>query len=318
MSSIWVYSENKQIMKEILGQANSLANQRSGKAVALCFGKEQKDEITTELAKAGAQEIIWGISPQLEEPNSMGSADAIYQLFDQESEKPDIILLGATKFGTEVAPRLAVKLNTGSGASCFAIDLGNDGRVLMKRRVFSARAIATQVLSRDPQIITVEPRSYDPQEFPNNTAEVKSKELEIEEPKAKIVERKVLTREGAPIDEAFVVVVGGRGFKSKKDLDLLSELAKVTGGVIGATRPIAEDLGWFPEWVGLSGITVKPDFYFGIGISGAIQHVAGIRDSKIIVAINKDPEAPIFEFVDYGIVGDLYEVLPALIKALKA
>ena len=122
---------------------------------------------------------------------------------------------------------------------------------------------------------------------------------------------------GVKLEEAEVVVVAGRGVKKKEDLAMLEELAKLLGGVVGCTRPLAADLKWFPIWVGMSGVTIKPKLYIGVGVSGQVQHVAGIRDSKVIVAINIDPNAPIFEHVDYGIVGDLYKVVPKLIEELK-
>jgi electron transfer flavoprotein alpha subunit len=132
-----------------------------------------------------------------------------------------------------------------------------------------------------------------------------------------VVETKPLEASNVRIEEAEVIISCGRGLTKKEDRIMLDELASVLCGQVGCTRPLAEDRKWFTEWVGLSGHKVKPKLYIACGISGVIQHVAGIRDSKVIVAINKDPEAPIFEIADYGVLGDLYEMLPALKEALK-
>jgi electron transfer flavoprotein alpha subunit len=142
-------------------------------------------------------------------------------------------------------------------------------------------------------------------------------DVKTEPPRTEVVETKPLEASNARIEEAKVIISCGRGLTKKEDKIMLDELASVLCGQVGCTRPLAEDRKWFTEWVGLSGHKVKPKLYIACGISGVIQHVAGIRDSKVIVAINKDPEAPIFEIADYGVVGDLYEMLPALKDALK-
>jgi electron transfer flavoprotein alpha subunit len=142
-------------------------------------------------------------------------------------------------------------------------------------------------------------------------------DVKIELPKVEVVERKPLETSSERVEEAEVIVSCGRGLEKKDDVTLLKDLAEVVGGQVGCSRPLVEDRKWFSEWIGLSGHKVKPKLYIASGVSGVIQHVAGIRDAKIIVAINKDPEAPIFEIADYGVVGNMYEVLPALKEALE-
>jgi electron transfer flavoprotein alpha subunit len=141
--------------------------------------------------------------------------------------------------------------------------------------------------------------------------------MKTEEPKTEIVETRPLETSSVRIEEAEVIISCGRGLEKKEDKVLLDELATVLCGQVGCSRPLAEDRKWFSEWVGLSGHKVRPKLYIACGISGVIQHVAGIRDSKVIVAVNKDEQAPIFEIADYGIVGNLYEILPALREALR-
>jgi electron transfer flavoprotein alpha subunit len=142
-------------------------------------------------------------------------------------------------------------------------------------------------------------------------------DAKVEPSRVEVVERKPLETSSERVEEAEVIVSCGRGLEKKDDVALLKQVADVVGGQVGCSRPLVEDRKWFSEWIGLSGHKVKPKLYIASGVSGVIQHVAGIRDAKIIVAINKDPEAPIFEIADYGVVGDLYEVLPALKDALK-
>jgi electron transfer flavoprotein alpha subunit len=142
-------------------------------------------------------------------------------------------------------------------------------------------------------------------------------DFRIEPAKTQVVERKPLEISSVRIEEAQYIVSAGRGLRKLDDIVLLEDLAKTLGGQVGCSRPLVEDRKWFGDWIGLSGHKVKPKLYIACGVSGVIQHVAGIRDSKIIVAINKDSEAPIFEVADYGVVGDLYQIVPALSDALK-
>ncbi|MDH5663699.1 MAG: electron transfer flavoprotein subunit alpha/FixB family protein, partial [Candidatus Bathyarchaeota archaeon] len=197
------------------------------------------------------------------------------------------------------------------------LSIDENKRLLMGRMVYGGNAVATHFSRAKPQIATVPPRAFEKLEYKERKGEIIKVDVELEQPRTEVVEVKEIEAAKVKIEEAKVVVAGGRGVEKKEDFKILDELAEVLGGQVAYTRPLCEDRKWFTDWVGLSGNKIKPALYIGCGISGVIQHVAGIRDSQIIVAINKDPEAPIFEVADYMIEGDLYEIVPALSAALK-
>jgi len=183
--------------------------------------------------------------------------------------------------------------------------------------VYSGNAIVTATYLKKPQIATVPPRTFEKLETKEKSGEIMKFEVELEEAKSEVVGVKKIEVADVKIEEARIAVCGGRGIEKKEDFTPLEELAQLLGGQVGNTRPLAEDRRWFASWVGLSGKKIQPRLYIGCGISGMIQHVAGMRDSQVVVAINKDPEAAIFEFADYIVVGDLYEIVPAIVEALK-
>jgi electron transfer flavoprotein alpha subunit len=231
--------------------------------------------------------------------------------------KPDILLIGSTKNGKPFAARLATRLETGCIPDCSRLSVDEKGRLIGERITYGGNAVAKVTFRSKPQIATIPARAFEKPEPQDRNGEVTKLDVKIEEPKTEVIETKPLETSSVNIEEAEVIVSCGRGLEKKEDKALLEDLAKILGGQVGNSRPLAEDRKWFTEWVGLSGHKVKPKLYVACGISGVIQHVAGIRDSKMIVAINNDPEAPIFEVADYGVVGDLCEVLPALTEALN-
>ncbi|MFQ6054035.1 MAG: electron transfer flavoprotein subunit alpha/FixB family protein, partial [Candidatus Bathyarchaeia archaeon] len=177
--------------------------------------------------------------------------------------------------------------------------------------------VATEVSRRRPHMATVPPRIFPSLPPSRRRGEVVRLKVEVPEAGAVVVERREKRRGERGLEEAPVIVSAGRGFRRKEDLRLLEELAEVLGAAVGCSRPIAADNGWLDEWIGISGRKVSPRLYLACGISGTIQHAAGIRDARIIVSINRDEAASIFELSDYGVVGDLYKILPALTKALR-
>lgn len=313
-SGIWVFSENKDLMLELLGKGTELAANLKTELAAVVLGHNVKDK-AAEFFGYGANKVYLVDNPLLEKPLAEPYVSALTNLAKQY--KPDIILVGSTRRGKEVASRTAARLDTGLVPDCIYLGIDANKRLLMGRVVYGGNAVATHFCRTEPQIATVPPRVFEKPQYKERRGEVVHFDTKLEESKTEIVDVKKLEAAKVKIEEAKTVIAGGRGLEKKEDFAILDELAKVLGGQVGYTRPLCEDRKWFTDWVGLSGHYIKPSLYIGCGISGVIQHVAGIRDSQIIVAINKDSEAPIFEIADYKIVGDLYEIIPALSEALK-
>ena len=235
--------------------------------------------------------------------------------------KPSIFLLGATNIGRSLAPRLAVKLKTGLTADCTSLDIDDNGNLLQTRPAFGGNVMATILCeSHRPQMATVR---YKVMKRAEKVGGYDGSVIEGELDESSIADRvKVMqsSRDSAEssITEADIIVSGGRGLGGSKGFSLIKELADAFGGVVGASRCAVDD-GWIPyrHQVGLSGKTVRPKLYIACGISGSVQHLAGMQTSDVIVAINKDPSAPIFKVADYCIVGDLYEVVPKIIEVVK-
>jgi len=317
MTGVWVYSENVDLMQEMLGKAVELAGKLKAETAALLMGDGVKAK-ADDLIGYGADKVYVVDNPALKVFQSEVYLSALTALVKEH--KPDILLVGSTRKGRELAARLATRLETGCVPDCTSLSLDEQGRLVAERVVYGGNASATHVFLTKPQIACVPMRTFEKQApIADRKGEVIDANIsQFDAPRIESVEVKPIEAAAVKIEEAKVVVVGGRGVEKKEDFALLEGLCKEIGGQIGYTRPLAEDRKWFQgDWIGLSGHKIKPVLYIGCGISGVIQHVAGIRDSQIIVAINKDPEAPIFEIADYIVIGDLYEIVPALATALK-
>ncbi len=301
-------------MLGLLGKGSELADSLKTELAAILLGHNVKDK-ADELFGYGANKVYLIDNPLLEKPLAEPYVSALTNLAKQY--KPDILLVGSTRKGKELASRTAQRLETGCVPDCTYLSIDANKRLLMGRVVYGGNAVATHFCKTRPQIATVPQRVFEKLPYKERKGEVVKFDAKLEEPKTEILNVKNIEAAKVKIEEAKVVVAGGRGLEKKEDFAILDELAKIIGGQVGYTRPLCEDRKWFTDWVGLSGHYIKPSLYVGCGISGVIQHVAGIRDSQIIVAINKDPEAPIFEIADYKIIGDLYEIIPALAEALK-
>jgi len=313
---VWVYSENKDLTIEMLGKGSELASKLQTQLSALLIGHDVKNQ-TNELIGYGADKVIVVDNPQLKTFQSEPYLGAVTNLVKEY--KPEILLIGSTRRGKELAARLATRVETGCVPDCTQLSLDVQGRLVTERIVYGGNASVTQVFQTKPQIACVPQRTFEKPTFKERKGEIIDASVTLlEAPRIETVEVKPIEAAAGKIEEAKVVIVGGRGVEKKEDFQILESLCQVLGGQVGYTRPLAEDRKWFKgDWIGLSGHKIKPVLYISCGVSGVIQHVAGIRDSQIIVAINKDPEAPIFEIADYIVIGDLYEIVPALTTALK-
>jgi len=313
---VWVYSENMDLMLEMLTKARELAGKLKAETGALVIGHEVKAQ-AEKLVDSGADKVLVVDHAGLKVFNSETYLGVLTSVVKER--KPEVVLFGSTRKGKELAARLATRLQTGCVPDCTNLSVDEQGRLVSERVVYGGSASATHVFLAKPQIACVPPRAFEKSAPSGKKGEVVDVGVaQFETPKTETVEVKPLEVSGGKLEEARVVVVGGRGVEKQEDFKVLESLCYALGGQVGYTRPLAEDRKWFKgDWIGLSGIKIKPMLYIGCGVSGVIQHVAGIRDSQVIVAINKDEQAPIFEMADYIVVGDLYEIVPALEAALK-
>jgi len=319
---IWVVVEKEgealaPVVLEMLGKARQLSDSL-GVYVKAVFLGESTEEFRQALIANGADVIYVTDDPRLNEYSTEIYSKVLGDLI--EEEKPEIVLLGATSMGRDLAPRLGTALFT----NCLSLEIDEMQRQLLATYpLYGGEYFQTSVCPEArPQIATVLPGAFRPPlADPSRTGEVETvavdiDDLEIRSKVLKVVSEEV--RPEVPLDKAKIVVSGGRGMGDAESFALVQELAEVLGGQVGGSRG-AVDEGWIGEErrVGLGGTQIAPDLYVACGISGAIQHYAGILDSKFVVAINKDPNATIFQVADVGIVGDVHEVLPALIKELR-
>lgn len=307
---IFTFSEDYETALEILAKGREIADSLRLELAAISIGKH--DDIEDTYIFCGADKV-YSIDSEL---HADIVVDCLCSLINQY--KPELLLIGGTRLGKEVAPRIAQKFGVGCATDCVDFSL-EKGEFIVKRFVLGGRFIATQRFLRKPQIVTVPPRRFGKKLDTARTGKIIKTTLKPAQSRVQVLEKKDKTSQMLRIEEADIIVSGGRGFKKKEDLKIIESLAKVLGGAVGCSRSVSADLKWLPEehWVGLSGHKVKPKLYIAIGISGQVQHIAGIRDSKTIIAINNDPNAPIFKSCDYGIVGDLYEIVPKLTEILQ-
>ena len=316
---------------ELIGEGKRLADKLNEKVTAVLIGSDVKG-LVDELAEYGADRVIVVDDPELKEYRTEPYAHALASVINEY--KPEIVLVGATAIGRDLGPTVSARVATGLTADCTLLEIGDfplvalpnqeqkHNQLLMTRPAFGGNTIATIACPDNrPQMATVRPGvmqkiapiagakanvvEFNPGFTPNNRY-------------VEILNVVKAVKSTANIMEAKILVSGGRGVGSKENFKLLEDLAEVLGGTVSCSRAVVEN-GWLPVdlQVGQTGKTVRPQIYFAIGISGAIQHVAGMEDSDLIIAINKDEDAPIFDVADYGLVGDLNKIVPALTAALK-
>jgi len=322
---VWVFIEQQQnrikpVSLELLGKAQELA-QKLDQELAVVLMGDNVSKLIEDLASHKIQKIYLIEAEGLKRYTTEAYAYVLTSLVSQY--KPNILLIGATNTGRDLAPRVAARLRVGLTADCTDLDITEEGYLLQTRPAFGGNIMA-QILCKytRPQMATVRPNVF---KKPVPSLDSGSPEIiKIELPlnplsgRTKIVEVVKEVSEAANLEEANIIVSAGRGLGSPDHLYLVRDLAQLLGAAVGGSRAVI-DAGWLPhhQQVGQSGKTVAPELYIACGISGAIQHLVGMQTSKRIIAINKDPEAPIFKVATLGIVGDLFKVIPLLIEGLK-
>lgn len=302
-----IYGEKYIHVLDALGFIELLKSFTEESIEAIVVVSQPKDQIDAEELKGVSKVYALGTLSSYEAFNG------VFKLYNELS--PDILVGAATKNTTEILARTAARLNIPMLTEVTELEK-TDGEIILKRNMLGGRALISYTFSK-PMILTVPQKKFKPPES-GTVPEVVEYKVE-EEAKVRVIEVKPKERGAVDIEAAEIIVGVGRGFKNKDDLKMAFELANLLGGEIGCTRPIAADYGWLGEdrWIGISGKKIRGKLYLAIGISGAPQHIMAANDSKIIVAINKDKNAPIFQYADYGVVADLYQFLPVFIKRLR-
>ncbi|MRG88384.1 electron transfer flavoprotein subunit alpha/FixB family protein [Salinibacillus xinjiangensis] len=287
-----------------------------GEIVGAVFGNEGLEEAAKELIYYGADRAITVQHDSLKNYTSEGYAQAALAVINDEN--PDGIVMGHTAAGKDLTPKIASKLESGLISDVTEIEVTGDN-VVFTRPIYSGKAFEKKIVTDGLIFATIRPNNIAPlNRDDSRSGDVTAKEVDIKDIRTVIKDILRKTSEGVDLSEAKVIVAGGRGVKSKEGFEPLQELADVLGGAVGASRGACDaDYCDYSLQIGQTGKVVTPDLYIACGISGAIQHLAGMSNSKIIVAINKDPEANIFNVSDYGIVGDLFEVVPKLTEEIK-
>lgn len=321
---VWVFAEQRDgnllnVAIELVGEGRKIADALEVPLTAVLLGNNI-DGLAEKLVKYGADEVLYANHELLNVYTTDGYTKVIYDLIKER--KPEIMLIGATNIGRDLGPRISARVHTGLTADCTKLDVDLENRRLMQTRpAFGGNLMATIVCpDHRPQMSTVRPGVMEKAKYDENRKGniVKfTPDLKDEDIRAKVTEVVKGGKAEVQLEESKIIVSGGRGLGNPEGFKLIEDLAKKLGGVVGASRATV-DAGWIEHshQVGQTGKTVRPSLYVACGISGAIQHLAGMQESKVIVAINKDADAPIFKVADYGIVGDVYEVLPELIEAL--
>jgi electron transfer flavoprotein alpha subunit/NAD-dependent dihydropyrimidine dehydrogenase PreA subunit len=324
--NVWVFAEQRdgaltRVAQQLMGKARQLADTLGVKAEAVLLGHDVEG-LAQELIAHGADTVYLAEHPALERYRTDAYAKVLSDLITDK--KPEIVLFGATTVGRDLAPRISQRIYTGLTADCTGLDIDESERLLLQTRpAFGGNIMATIACPHHrPQMSTVRPgvmKALPPDNTRQGAVERVPVELTEEDLNLSIIEVVKEARRRVNLEDAKIIVSGGRGLGGPEGFKVIEQLAEALGGEVGSSRA-AVDAGWIEHdhQVGQTGKTVRPELYVACGISGAIQHQAGMKESKFIVAINKDPSAPIFQIADVGIVGDLYKVIPEMIKQLKA
>lgn len=322
---VWVFSEQKKghalpVTYELINEGRKLADALDEPLTVVIIGHAMGDE-AQKLAFYPVDQVLVVDDPLLDDYHDERYTYVLTRLVQQHN--PGILLLGGTTNGRSLAPRVATRLATGLTADCTELDIDPERRCLLQTRpAFGGNILATIICQyKRPQMATVRPKVFEkaqPESAPRGVIRYEHLPVDTLPVKIQLVEKVDEALDAIPIDEADIIVSGGRGIGSKENYHLVEELAHLLGGAAGASRA-AVDEGWAPyaRQIGQTGRTVSPKMYIACGISGAVQHLIGMRSADVIIAINKNADAPIFQIADYGIVGDVKEILTDLIKAIK-
>ena len=322
--NIWVFAEQRQgkispVVIELLGEGKKLANEIGVELCAVLLGKDVKG-LAKELISYGAEKVYIADSPLLEnyttDAYTKVMCDAVNKI------KPEIMMIGATHIGRDLAPRMSSRLNTGLTADCTKLEIDpEDKKIKQTRPAFGGNIMATIICPNTrPQMSTVRPGVMDKAvNDESRTGEIINLDFQLSESdiRTKVLEIVKTKKDLVSLTDANVIVSGGLGLGNAEGFKMLQKLADKFGGVVAGSRA-AVDAGWIeqPRQVGQTGTTVKPTVYIACGISGAIQHLVGMQESDLVIAINKNPTAMIFGVADYGIVGDVYDIVPMLTEEL--
>jgi electron transfer flavoprotein alpha subunit len=321
---VWVFAEWRRgkvhrVGHELLGAGRKLADKLGVELAAVLLGHQLDGASTGELIAHGADVVYVVDRPELAHFTDEAYANTLVELIRQK--KPEILLAGATSMGRSFIPRVAALLRTGLTADCTELDISGEGLLLQTRPAFGGNVMATIVCPhRRPQMATVRPKVMKPVNDPARRGRVEKLEVPATSLQTRVQVLEVIPEKEATarLSEAEVIISGGRGLRKPENFTMLEELARLLKGAVGASRGAVEE-GWMDpsRQVGQTGQTVAPTLYMAVGLAGAIQHVVGMQGSKVIVAVNKDPYAPIFDVASCGVVADLFEIVPALIRKIK-
>jgi electron transfer flavoprotein alpha subunit len=320
---IWVFAEQEEgclseVSLELLGAARFLAEKRKAEVGAVLLG-HRVHSLAGPLLAYGADRVFLADDPLLEKYLTLPYTRVIADLITRK--QPEIFLLPATSIGSDLAPRVAARVNTGLSAHCSSLDINDRGELMQVVPAFGGKVMATILCQKHrPQMATVRPgvfRKGQPQKEKGNVEKIPV-EIKPEDLRQKVIEIHRGKRPAQSIEEAEAVVAGGAGIGGQEDWNWVEQLARVLHGAVGGTRPPLDE-GWITEdqMIGQSGKTIRPKLYIGIGISGVIQHLVGIQDAKVIIAINNDPKAALFQSADLGVVADFRKIVPLLIEELE-
>lgn len=323
-NDIWVFIEIKEDGKvqrpslELMNPGMQIARKINGRLVAVLLGSELENAVK-EAAEYGADQILTVQGKEYKEYSTDIYTDTLCTLLKKYA--PSGFLIAATNNGRDMSPRIACRLKTGLTADCTGIDVEEEtGCILWTRPTFGGNLMAC-IVCRDhwPQMGTVRPGIYKKKKVVKKNVEIKQEAVELRDSKSRTTVYETIEEEcaSADLESAEIIVAGGKGLGNARGFQMLNELAEALGGVVGATRGAVEQ-GWISHahQVGQTGKTVSPKLYIACGISGAIQHIVGMSSSDTVIAINQDREAPIFQIADYGIVGDVYTIIPELTKKI--